>query len=416
MTNEKQHHIKDLAARRALQGDLSAGKEIRARADRIGIYFDSIFKLYEEIAQERIGGFTIPAINIRTLTFDIASQIFRVMRELNVGPVIFELARSEIGYTNQPIDEYATVVLAAALAEKYRGPVFVQADHFQVTAKKYFASEPEKAQELDALSALVLQAIKAGVYNIDIDASTLVRLEKKTLSEQQRHNCEVTGLFAQLIRKHQPKGITVAIGGEVGEVGGKNSTPEEVEELVRGVRAYLNGSYPDLSKISVQTGTSHGGVVGADGRLLQVRIDFEALRQCSEKARELGLAGVVQHGASTLPTELFDRFPKAGCIEIHLATEFQNIVYKHLPDDLRESMYQYCWGNFYAERKEKDTDEQFIYKTRKKALGPFKREIWELPEEIKAPMMAELADKFTLLFEKLKVSGTWHIVDKLYRR
>jgi len=33
-----------------------------------------------------------------------------------------------------------------------------------------------------------------------------------------------------------------------------------------------------------------------------------------------GMAGAVQHGASTLPAELFDRFPKLGACEIHLAT------------------------------------------------------------------------------------------------
>jgi len=414
--DEKSIVIAGLVRRRVFENDFAAEKEIRARAERVGIWFDSAFRLYEEIAAGRVGGFTVPAINIRTLTFDIARLIFQMMSKCDVGPVIFEIARSEIGYTNQPVREYATVILAAALAEKYRGPVFVQADHFQVNAKNYFRSSSERVQELQALQELVEQAIEAGVYNIDIDSSTLVQLEMPDIASQQAHNIKVTTTFVNLIRALQPKDITITIGGEIGEVGKKNSTPEELEVFVRGVHGEVRGGIEGLSKVSVQTGTSHGGVVGPDGKLLQVSIDFDALRQCSQRAKELGLAGVVQHGASTLPMELFDKFPETGCVEIHLATEFQNIIYKHLPEELRKRIYQYCKENFQGryEWKPELTEEQGIYKTRKRALGPFKHELWDLPEEVKTPIIDELSQKFALLFEKLGLLNTRHIIDKLY--
>ena len=61
-----------------------------------------------------------------------------------------------------------------------------------------------------------------------------------------------------------------------------------------------------LSKISVQSGTSHGGVVLADGSIADVKLDLETLRELSEIARkEYGLSGAVQHGASTLPDDAF---------------------------------------------------------------------------------------------------------------
>ena len=83
-----------------------------------------------------------------------------------------------------------------------------------------------------------------------------------------------------------------------------------------------------ISKISVQTGTTHGGVPLADGSVAKVKLDFETLEKLSAAARaDYGLAGAVQHGASTLPDEAFDRFPATGTAEIHLATGFQNIVY-----------------------------------------------------------------------------------------
>ena len=51
-------------------------------------------------------------------------------------------------------------------------------------------------------------------------------------------------------------------------------------------------------------------------------------QKLSELSRsQYGLSGAVQHGASTLPDEAFDRFPAMGTAEIHLATGFQNIIY-----------------------------------------------------------------------------------------
>src|SRR5674476_1269786 len=65
-----------------------------------------------------------------------------------------------------------------------------------------------------------------------------------------------------------------------------------------------------LSKISVQSGTTHGGTVLPDGTIADVKIDFETLRNLSEVARkEYGLAGAVQHGASTLRDADFNHFP-----------------------------------------------------------------------------------------------------------
>jgi hypothetical protein len=212
----------------------------------------------------------------------------------------------------------------------------------------------------------------------------------------------------------EPKGVTVSVGGEIGEIGGKNSTPEEL-------RAYLDGFKETLkegkgvSKLSVQSGTSHGGVVLPDGSLAKVSIDFETLREMSGVARkEYGLSGAVQHGASTLPDEAFNHFPETGTAEVHLATGFQNIMYDNpaLPAKFRDEVYAYIQENFAKEKKEGQTDEQFIYKTRKKGFGALKKKWWDLSSDVKAPIMKELGDKFDLLFEKLKVVNTKDIVHK----
>lgn len=375
-----------------------------------GVYPASIHELYIQMGK-MYPGFTVPAINVRGLTYDTAKAIFRRMEKHAVGAVIFEIARSEIGYTKQRPLEYSTVVLAAALKEGYKGPVFIQGDHFQLTLKGY---KKDAQAEINYIKGLIAEAIDAEFYNIDIDASTLVDLSKPTVKEQQRPNFEMTAELAKYIRQIQPSTLKVSVGGEIGEIGGKNSNPDELRAFLDGFKETFKGQ-DGLSKLSVQTGTSHGGVVLPDGTLAKVKIDFDTLRILSDLARkEYGLSGCVQHGASTLPDEAFDMFPKTGTSEVHLATGFQNIMYdsKALPQDFRKQVYELLKKEFASEKKEGETEEQFIYKTRKKGFGSLKREWWDLHAKVKGPIMDELEDKFQLLFEKLRVLESRQMVLK----
>lgn len=370
----------------------------------------SIQGLYEEMGR-RYPGFTVPAMNIRGLTYDVMRAVFRKAMAMKVGAFIFEIARSEIGYTKQQPLEYTAVALAAAVREGYQGPVFLQGDHFQLI-RKNFLGDP--AAETNYVKELIQRAVEAEFYNIDIDASTLVDLEKPTLKEQQRPNFEKTAELAALIRKIQPAGVEVSIGGEIGEIGGKNSTADELKAYLGGFREVFTAG-TGLSKLSVQTGTSHGGVVLPDGTLAKVKIDFETLRQLSDiSRREYGLSGAVQHGASTLPDDAFHMFPETTTSEVHLATGFQNIIFdsSHLPPDFRSSIYGYLAAECAKERKEGQTEEQFIYSTRKKGFGSTKKQWWDLPEGVRSGIMVELEYKFGLLFTKLRVTDSAGIVAK----
>ncbi|GAB6265082.1 MAG: class II fructose-bisphosphate aldolase [Methanothrix sp.] len=388
---------------------------IRRGAASMGILPASIQSLYEAMGRKEISGFTVPAINIRGITYHVAQAVFRAAMKGNVGPVIFEIARSEIGYTKQRPREYACAVLAAAIKSGWRGPVFLQGDHFQINAKKFAADEEKETQ---SVKDLIREAIQAGFYNIDIDTSTLVDLSKATIKDQQRLNYTLAAELTALIRDLEPEDITVSVGGEIGEVGGKNSTVEELQTFMDGYLEELKKRGPaskGISKISVQTGTTHGGVPLADGTVAKVKIDFEVLEKLSETARaEYGLSGAVQHGASTLPDEAFDRFPATGTAEIHLATGFQNIIYdsRSFPGQLRARIYDHLRAEMKGEWKEKDTEEQFIYKTRKKAFGPFKPELWQLPTDVCDEICAELEGKFAFLFDKLMVMGTRPVLDQ----
>ncbi len=370
----------------------------------------SIHNLYMAMGKGKVSGFTVPAVNIRGFTFDTARALIRSAKKINAGAFIFEIAKSEMGYTNQRPAEYTSTILAAAVAENYKGPIFIQGDHFQINAKK-FKESPEK--EVDALKKLIDEAIAGGYLNIDIDSSTVVDLSKDTLEEQQRLNYEICAEMTAYIREREPKGVTISVGGEIGEVGTKNSTPEEFHAFMKGYLKHLvskGKDYAGISKISVQTGTSHGGVVLPDGSIAKVSLDFSVLSTISKIGREqYGLAGTVQHGASTLPEDAFDKFPENNTAEVHLATGFQNILLdsKHFPKELRDEMYRWLDKNAQDEKKPGQTNEQFYYKTRKKVFGPFKKEIWNLPENTKKLLAEELEAKFDLIFKKLNIKDTY---------
>jgi fructose-bisphosphate aldolase, class II len=412
--------IRDLAWTAAFTEDPATAEAAQwlvwEAAQALGARSASIHELYLARARGEVSGFTVPAINIRAQTFDMARIVFETASTYDVGAVILELARSEQTYTFQRPIDYATAVLAGAVAAHWQGPVFLQGDHYQFNAKKYAADPESMTEEIRRACRL---AVDAGYRNIDIDASTLVDLALAGEAEQQRANYERTAELVALIRSLEADGLTISIGGEIGEVGKSNSTEAELRAYLDGLRSALDGTGAGgtngvgISKVSVQTGTSHGGMVMPDGTVGSVAVDFAVHERLGEIARrEYRLAGTVQHGASTLPDELFHRFRDVETAEIHLATGFQNLLYEHpaFPKGLHERIEGWCFASALDERKSDQTDQQFVYTTRKKALGPFKRELWDL--ESKDAILADQAKKISFLFHELGVHGSRAMVDR----
>ena len=379
----------------------------------LGARSASIHELYMARARGEVSGFTVPAINIRAQTFDMARIAFEKAEAFDVAAVILELARSEQTYTFQRPIDYSTAVLAGAIAAGWRGPVFLQGDHYQFNARKY-ATDPESMTE--EIRRACRLAVDAGYRNIDIDSSTLVDLSLPTDEEQQRANYERTAELVLLTRSLEADGVTVSMGGEIGEVGKENSNEAELRAYLDGLNRELAKGSPGvigISKVSVQTGTSHGGVVLPDGTVGSAAVDFSIHEKLGVIARrEYGVAGTVQHGASTLPDELFHRFRDVETAEIHLATGFQNLLYEHpeFPPEMHQQVEHWCFANALDERKPDQTDQQFVYTTRKKALGPFRRELWELSS--KDAILGAQARKIGFLFHELGVEGSRAMVDR----
>jgi fructose/tagatose bisphosphate aldolase len=403
--------IEDLAWTQTFSEDAATVEAARwiiwEASQALGARSASIQDFYAARARGEFAGLTVPAINIRMDTFDTARKVFETAKAKAVGPVILELARSEQTYTWQRVFEYAPNVLAGAIAAGWVGPVFIQGDHYQFNAKKY-AADPEAMTE--EIRKACRDAVAAGYLNIDIDSSTLVDLDQPTVDLEQKVNYTVAAEIAALIRELEPEGVTISIGGEIGEVGKANSNEADLRAYLDGFRRELDARAPGaigVSKVSVQTGTSHGGVPLPDGGVAEVKLDFNVLRDLGEVCRaEYGIAGAVQHGASTLPESLFHTFPTVETAEIHLATGFQNAVYDHpaFPPDLHAEIEAWLVENAADERKPGQTDSQFLYTTRKKAIGPFKRRTWSL--STKGEILASQAQKLAFLFDQLKVTGT----------
>ncbi len=382
---------------------------IRKIAPLVGVKSASILELYKAIGRGEVTGFSVPAMNIRMMNYDFSQVIFEEAKKREAGAFILELARHEMDYTDQRPEEFSASVLAGAIKARFEGPVFIQGDHYQFT-KKIFEKNPQ--EEIDNIELLIKDSLMAHIYNIDIDASTLVDLEKEDLSEQQRDNYDMTAEITKYIRNLQPPGVRVSIGGEIGHIGGKNSTSDDFTAFMEG---YLDsiGDREGLVKVSVQTGTSHGGIPDKDGNVKRAEIDFSVLKDISCVSRDkYKIAGTVQHGASTLPREEFSKFPEHDTVEVHLSTEFQNIIMENIPEDLREKMHAWTLENLESQREEGWNDTQFIYKLRKKSVGKFKKDCWTLPEEFKEKIKKALSEEVGFLFDAFNIAGTSHTVRK----
>lgn len=382
-------------------------EEVKKIALQNGIFPSSLHETYKEFGKKKVR-FTVPAFNIRFLPFDTMRAIFRKAVEMEVGWFIIEIARSEMGYTGFSPLLYSSFVLSSAVKEGFRGPIFIQGDHFQVNRKKFFENPKE---EVSSLKHLITSAIEADFYNIDIDASTLVSIDEEDPFKEQEKNGTVTAELTEFIRKSGPEGVMVNIGGEIGEIGKRNSTPEDLSAFLE---IYLNeirkrGIGEGLTKVSIQTGTKHGGFVLPDGSVAEIDVDFETIEKLSKLARDkYQIGGVVQHGASTLPKELFRKFPEAGTLEIHLATEFQNILFEssYIPNEIKREMFEHIMKIFGKEKREDETEAQFFYRMRKFCAKEFNKKLWEMPDENKERYVKEVESYVGFIFDSLEVKGT----------
>jgi len=407
---------------------------IKNIAAKESIVLSSVYEYYQKKAKDS-RKFTIPAINVRGMAYNTGRAVFESATKDKVSALILEIAKSEIEYSGQRPAEYKTSILAAAIKEGFLGPLFLQGDHFQINANKY---KEDKDKEREKIKELIYEAIESGFYQIDLDMSTLVDWSQTDYDAQQKINCKETALLTAYVRDLEKEfgldklGIVINLGGEIGEIGkgiqGRNSTAEDLRAFMKGYLKELvvlskerGYQLKGITKIAVQSGTQHGGIRDEKGNVIKgIKVSFNTLAELGKVAREeYSLAGVVQHGASTLDPRCFVLFtgqsaPKGFEIseelltkenvklltenpvaEVHLATAYQDTILDHsvLPKELAERIEKWVLES-YPPKEGEDIKKAYI-SNRKNVWGYFKLELWSLPVEIQDALRKSLVKQFS---------------------
>jgi hypothetical protein len=396
----------------------NAAREVRHLAAAQGARPASIYPVYKARADGQLEPtFTVPAMNLRGMSYLMAQAAFEAAQELDVGLMIFELARSEMKYSAQTPLQLATSVLAAAVKTGWHHPVFIQGDHFQPKAE--FPGQI-KVGEASLIKELLKDSLEAGIFNLDIDGSTLVDPSQPGEYDQQRPNFLFTAEmyhYLQDLTIDQPSTTApLSLGSEISEVGTHLSKSSQLAAFMTGLKDEGNWDWevqPGPIKVAIETGTRHGGTTNRDGTPGPMVVDFDRIKTISTIAHhKYHMAGAVQHGASTLDKTFFAQFPQAETLEIHLSTGFQNTILNHpaFPQDLLEAMYTWCEMKCFKDRQPDWSDAQFYAKTRKKAWGPFKEQTWCLPDQVQRALKNALRYEYSEYFKALKVKNTLPLI------
>ncbi|HBU08855.1 MAG TPA: hypothetical protein DEA99_06705, partial [Candidatus Omnitrophica bacterium] len=261
----------------------------------------------------------------------------------------------------------------------------------------------------------------------------------KEIVRDQIINAQETAMDTLQVRALEPEGITVTVGGEIGEVGKKNSEPGEFtaftelynkmlgfmttkiaqgkedeilqivgspkgvwsKEALYNLRTKYNQyqTAPGLRKIAIQTGTGHG--VGG-------QIDFKAMQALAQLGREYGVL-VVQHGASTLPESEFSKIMENGAGEVHLATDYMTVVLRDLKAN-HQDIYQTILKD--AMEKTKKSEDELWKKAAefRNSLTLIKESTYNLSKSSQERIGDQLAIKFSNTMKSLGVENTRNLV------
>jgi fructose-bisphosphate aldolase class II len=204
----------------------------------------------------------IMAANIRVQ--ESARGIMQAAKELD-SAVLFEIAKSEVGYTGQTPKMFYDNIVSIAEEIDFNMPYAIHGDHITITN-----TTPEAYKGAEDL---IKAELVAGFTSYAIDASHNFNLAATDVAEQLKDNIEITKKLAKLI----PEKFSLEV--EVGEVGRTDPATGEkqlstVEEAVTFIKALKDaGINPDL--LATNNGTSHGNIYDKNGNVIaKVVIDL----------------------------------------------------------------------------------------------------------------------------------------------
>lgn len=392
---------------------------LRSAALAHGIWCDSIHPFYKTLSTGRKAVMTIPAYNVRGLTYSIVRTIFRTAQKLNAGPFIIEISPHEMSFTQQRADEIGACVLGAALRENYFGPVFIQGDHFKIDAHR---SQQEKLTDTNRMQSLISDAIGNGFYNFDIDATHSLTCEHQAGRDALQDHFERVARVCEFIRQAQPQGVTAAMGVEFGSMSRlltqKDLVLREIDMLQSNLAALQ--VTPGLTKICFHldsdTNAMDNGLVPHISQSLSQEV-LSALSGLSVQLKSmLQIAGLEIHAGSGISHSVLDNLPSNGIVEVHLGTQIQDIIFDHprFPIGLTEEIHSYLETHCSMDLQAQTSRDYFYYTARKKSWGPFKKAICSLDERTKAAILQDIEKEVSLNFELLRVAGQRNRLDEVY--
>lgn len=349
---------------------------IRQVAAGNAIYPSSLQGWYARVGRGQAPSFTIPALRLRMISYAAGRAAFRAMRETGAGAVVFSLDGAAKP-AQSPLD-YATCLLAAAIREGYEGPLFLEAD--------FLRAQPGADERL---KELVGEALNAGFFNLEFGLTRLKNLSLPDPTEQEQAYSTDCAALAGFVRQAEPAGVGSAIGIRFDAA---------LEQLVLRLRTFVPGFETEF--------TSRAGHVPGIGKFDLSLGRVEDLGQAKDFAevalREFYLPTSVSLEGEAVEDELIEAvatFPWVG-VNLGARLEAQMFVHPAFPSQLRQEMQRWletaCPGRG-------DSVRPWAYEQ-------FKRELWDLPEEIQEAIMAELQASLVDTIRWFKADDSIHLM------
>ena len=343
----------------------------------------------------------IMAANIRVPRS--ARGVMEAAKELD-SAVLFEIAKSEVGYTGQTPKDFYDNIVGIAEEMDFNTPYAIHGDHITI---KDTSPEAYKGAE-DLIKAEII----AGFTSYAIDASHNFNMQATIEKEQLKDNIEITRKLAKLI----PEKFSLEV--EVGEVGRTDSKTGEkqlttVEEAKTFISALKDaGINPDL--LATNNGTSHGNIYDKNGNVVaKVGIDLQRTKAVADAIKPYGVR-VAQHGITGTPLEFMDNLIDCGIAKGNVGTNWQNIALENIPPELLRRIEEWTLTCDEAKKtkakKPQITDKELIGKTIKNSLKVFKNDISSIPEEYKRKFDAATKKSALDFMKAFKSQGTGSIV------
>ena len=226
---------------------------------KLNIFPSSLQKIYKAQASHEI----FPQIKI--LSLDVTEDSFENLRILFNSMNKEETKLLSFSINPKQMDQtwffpYITKILAAAIMEDYSGPIFLQTDNIYFDPLSF---ENDRDNLLDRLKKITQNAIKSGIYNLNLNASELIDPDKSVTSEKMLMNLKMVAMVTNLwVRNYQPNGITVSVSGKLGKLAVDFIQKDELKDYLKrlmkeGSRLRFNTAGDDISKIVVDYRTGN---------------------------------------------------------------------------------------------------------------------------------------------------------------